>query len=148
MNPDQATFERRELHGHSTLVITGEIDIANAPTFLDELIATAAEAHSPAVVDMSAVTFLDSSGLNALVNARRRLEDTDVSLVLLNPSPPAGASSKSPESTRSSRSSPATRATDPDPLVETGRSPGLGGAARRYPPAGERTRTVGLQCAR
>jgi anti-sigma B factor antagonist len=88
MKPDQASFERHERHGHSTLVITGEIDIANAPTFLDELMAAAAEAHSPAVVDMSAVTFLDSSGLNALVNARRRLEDTDVSLVLLNPSPP------------------------------------------------------------
>ena len=87
MTVDEASFERRETHGHSTLVVTGEIDIANAPTFLHELLAVAAEAHSPALVDLSAVTFLDSSGLNALVKARRSLEGTDVSLVLLNPSP-------------------------------------------------------------
>jgi anti-anti-sigma factor len=87
MDTDQASFERRERHGHITLVVTGEIDVANAPTFLHELIAVATEAHSPTVVDLSAVTFLDSSGLNALVKAHRSLEDSDASLVLLNPSP-------------------------------------------------------------
>ena len=87
MNPDQASFERRELHGHRTLVACGEIDLATAPTFLEQLVAVAAEAHSPALVDLSGVTFLDSSGLNALVDARQRGQDPDVSLVLLNPSP-------------------------------------------------------------
>jgi anti-anti-sigma factor len=86
MNTDQASFERRERHGHSTLIASGEIDLATAPTFRQELLAVAAQAHSPALVDLSAVTFLDSSGLNALVDARGSLEDTDVSLVLLNPS--------------------------------------------------------------
>ena len=87
MNPDQASFERCERHGHSTLVVSGEIDLATAAMFRQELIAAAGDAHSPALVDLSAVTFLDSSGLNALVAARRSLEGTDVSLVLLNPSP-------------------------------------------------------------
>jgi anti-sigma B factor antagonist len=87
MSSDQASFKRRERHGQGTLVVTGEIDMANAPTFLQELIAVTAEAHSPAFVDLSAVTFLDSSGVNALVEAHRSVEDTDVSLVLLNPSP-------------------------------------------------------------
>jgi anti-sigma B factor antagonist len=88
MNPVQASFERRESHGNITLVATGEIDMANAETLLQELIAAAAEAHSPALVDLSAVTFLDSSGVNALIEAHRRLEGTDVCLVLIHPSPP------------------------------------------------------------
>jgi anti-anti-sigma factor len=87
MSADHASFERREIHGQSTLIVTGEIDAANSPTFLEELMAVAAEAHSPALVDLSAVTFLDSSALRALVKARENVEDTDVSLVLLNPSP-------------------------------------------------------------
>jgi anti-anti-sigma factor len=87
MNSDQASFERRERHGHSALVVSGQIDMANAPTFRQELIAVAAEAHSPALVDLSAVTFLDSSGISALINAHRSLEDPDVSPVLLHRSP-------------------------------------------------------------
>ncbi len=87
MDREQASFERCERDGYSTLVVKGEIDLAIAPTFLQELIAVAGVAHSPAFVDLSAVTFLDSSGLNALVAARRSLEDTDTSLVLLSPSP-------------------------------------------------------------
>jgi anti-sigma B factor antagonist len=87
MHADRASFERRERDGHRTLVVSGEVDLATAPRFLDQLIAVAAEAHSPALVDLSAVTFLDSSGLTALVDARRSFEDTDVSLVLVNPSP-------------------------------------------------------------
>jgi anti-sigma B factor antagonist len=88
MNSVQASFERRECHGQITLAASGEIDMANAPTFLRELIAVAAETSSPALVDLSAVTFLDSSGVNALIEAHRKFEDTDVTLVLVNPSPP------------------------------------------------------------
>jgi anti-sigma B factor antagonist len=87
MNADEASFERLERNGHSTLIVTGQIDMANAGTFRRQLLAVAADAHSPAFVDLSAVTFIDSSGLNALVAVRRSLEETDTSLVLLNPSP-------------------------------------------------------------
>jgi anti-sigma B factor antagonist len=87
MKSDQASFERRQRHGRNTLVVTGQIDMANAPAFRQELRAVAAETRSPTLVDLSAVTFLDSSGLNALVDANRSSEDSDVSLVLLNPSP-------------------------------------------------------------
>ena len=47
-----------------------------------------AEAHSPAVVDLSAVTFIDASGLSELVAARRKVADTDVEIVLVDPSAP------------------------------------------------------------
>ncbi len=82
----QAQFERTERHGARTLVVSGEIDLATAPRFRDELGVLIGESHSPAVIDLSGVSFLDSSGLAALVSARRDVEGTDVTLVLLNPS--------------------------------------------------------------
>ncbi len=87
MGSDQASFERREAHGLRTLVVTGELDMANASSFLQELLAVADEAQPPALVDLSSVTFLDSSAISALVKAHHRLEGTNVSLVLVNPAP-------------------------------------------------------------
>jgi anti-anti-sigma factor len=87
MNPDQATFERADRDGYRTLTVSGELDLLTAPRFLKELEAVTAEAHSPANLDLSAVSFMDSSGLEALLRTRRSVDGTDVSLVLVNPSP-------------------------------------------------------------
>jgi anti-sigma B factor antagonist len=80
-------FEREERPAGRTLVVSGEIDIATAPRFRAQLEALIAEAHSPALVDLSAVTFFDSSGLAALLAVRKAAERTDVVLVLVNPAP-------------------------------------------------------------
>ncbi len=59
------------MHDFSTAVragcvtVTGEIDMETAPA-LREALATAAAAPGPLVVDLSAVTFLDSAGVAAL----------------------------------------------------------------------------------
>ncbi len=66
--------------------MTGELDLVTAAQFEAELDTVVSEAHSPAKVDLSGVTFLDSSGLQALIRARSRLVGTDVHLVLVNPS--------------------------------------------------------------
>ena len=81
-------YQREDRDGRRTLVVSGEIDVATAPRLRHELRMLIAEAHSPAVVDLSRVTFLDATGLSALVGARNDVHGTDVSLVLLNPSPP------------------------------------------------------------
>jgi anti-sigma B factor antagonist len=82
-----ATFERGDRAGERTLLVSGEIDLATAPQFRLELEALGLEAHSPAVVDLAGVTFLDSSGISALLAARQELAGTDVTLVLAGPSP-------------------------------------------------------------
>ena len=41
----------------------------------------------PAIIDLSAVTFMDSSGLGELVKIIRRFKQTDRKIVLLSPSP-------------------------------------------------------------
>lgn len=83
-----ASFERCDRAGERILVVTGEIDIATAPELRCELDALSLGAHSPVVVDLSGVTFLDSSGISALVAARQAVAGTDATLVLLEPSPP------------------------------------------------------------
>jgi anti-sigma B factor antagonist len=83
---DQASFRRSDRDGFRTLTVTGEIDLATATRLEAELDAVIAEAHSPADVDLSGVTFIDSSGLHALIRAQKHVTGTEVRLVLVNPS--------------------------------------------------------------
>ena len=69
--------------------VAGELDLASAPSLLETL--TALEpAAGYVVVDLTDVSFLDSSGLSVLLQARQRLADgpadTDLRLVVTRPS--------------------------------------------------------------
>jgi anti-anti-sigma factor len=55
------------------LVLHGELDIASAPQ-LDET-AAAATADLPMVVDLRPLTFIDSTGMRALLRLRNRRPD-------------------------------------------------------------------------
>jgi anti-anti-sigma factor len=77
---------RHEFHGTDVLlVVTGEIDLSTAQQFRRELSDLIAAAHSPAFVDLSAVVFMDSTGLNALMDASRAAEATGVGFVVVAP---------------------------------------------------------------
>lgn len=68
-----------EYHESSTppvLVVTGEIDLASAPQLSDALVPAVAASHD-LVVDLSGVTFLDSSGLNVFVQVQQTQRQTD-----------------------------------------------------------------------
>jgi anti-anti-sigma factor len=65
----QATFGRSDQPRGRTLRIEGEIDMAVGPQFGEELAALIEEAHSPAFVDLSGVTFMDTTGVHALLDA-------------------------------------------------------------------------------
>lgn len=61
----------------------GEVDVYTAPT-LDTELTRAVEAGATAVVvDLSAVDFLDSTGLSVLVKALERLRERDGSLAVV-----------------------------------------------------------------
>ena len=53
--------------------LTGELDLYNAHAVRDELFAVAARGPERVVVDLSTVTFIDSTGLGVLIEARTRL---------------------------------------------------------------------------
>lgn len=59
----------------AVLHLRGELDVATAATAIRE-VAVAAESSPTVTVDLSGLTFIDSSGLNALVRIRR-LSDAD-----------------------------------------------------------------------
>jgi anti-sigma B factor antagonist len=66
------------------LAVTGEVDMATAPE-LARAIGLVSDHARGVVVDFSDVTFLDSSGLNALVRGQRELAGREVSLSVVVP---------------------------------------------------------------
>lgn len=67
-----------------TVTITGEIDIATSQDMRDALATAPGPTHLE--VDMSAVTFMDASGIGVLLAARQRAVDGGGSLTLRAPS--------------------------------------------------------------
>lgn len=55
------------------LVLTGEIDVSTAPRLRDELNRLIHEPSGRVILDLSAVTFLDSTGLGVLVGRLKQM---------------------------------------------------------------------------
>ena len=63
------------------LAVAGEVDLVSAPQLLAAL-RDALASGRPVVVDLGAVTFLDSSGLNVLIEAHKRAEELTTVMAL------------------------------------------------------------------
>ena len=63
--------------------VAGEVDLANAPELDSQLAAVMTEAPSQLVVDLTNVTFMDSTGLGVLVRALKRSRELDIRLDLI-----------------------------------------------------------------
>jgi anti-sigma B factor antagonist len=74
-------FERHDREGATVVAVTGEVDLASSP----DLAAYLTEVDGVVVIDLAAVTFLDSSGMGALVSARKRLQGRGGDLSLRAP---------------------------------------------------------------
>jgi anti-sigma B factor antagonist len=79
-------FGRSEEGDTRVLAATGEIDLSSASRFAQELTALVADGGGAALVDLSGVTFLDSSGVRELLAANRSAEAMGLQLQLVNPS--------------------------------------------------------------
>ena len=67
--------------------IDGDLDLGTERDLVDFLVSLSAASECPVEVDLSGVDFIDSSGLKALLTARRLLLERDSTLSLVNPSP-------------------------------------------------------------
>ncbi len=87
--PSAFTVERTRADGAGIrLALTGELDLASVARFDREM--SDAEALQPpsVTIDLRRLRFMDSSGLHALLGARRRALEATRNLILV-PGPPA-----------------------------------------------------------
>lgn len=87
VDPDAPTFDVRvvEADDGPMIVARGDLDLAAHDT-LRRCIESCSARRPCVVLDVAEVTFMDSTGLNALVWAHRRLGDRPGAVILRNPS--------------------------------------------------------------
>ena len=72
----------------ATLVVTGELDVASGPA-LEHAVARVLDGQGEDFrLNLSALTFVDSTGARSLVRVHHRLESIGRRLVLVSPTPP------------------------------------------------------------
>lgn len=71
---------------YSIISVHGEIDLHTAPKFETVMERTAGNGFQVVMVDMSDVSFMDSTGLSTLMRARDYLEERNISFRLVSPS--------------------------------------------------------------
>lgn len=77
-----ATFVRRDRACRPVLVVSGELDLSVAQEFGVQLGRLTRDGHSPAYLDLTRVTFFDSTGINTLIDAVFIAESHGVDLVI------------------------------------------------------------------
>ncbi len=87
-SPDHASFNvvERDTAG-ITVAVSGEIDAASAPalrSYLNELLS---EGYTEVTLDLTDMTFIDSSGLGVVVGLINQLRRQEGRLIICNPPP-------------------------------------------------------------
>jgi anti-sigma B factor antagonist len=76
-------------NGSATIALNGELDIQTVPVLEDHLAQVEAGDVSEITLDLSDVTFLDTTALHAFVAARDRAKEHGRRLILVGVGPPA-----------------------------------------------------------
>jgi anti-sigma B factor antagonist len=78
-----------KIGGADAIAVAGELDMETAPRLTEQVEVAVWNTVGVFVLDLTEVTFLDSSGLHALLRARAYLAREDRPLVLVCPNGPA-----------------------------------------------------------
>lgn len=73
---DTLRVEPRDVEGWTVLAATGEVDVATA-SILRGALQAASEFGAGVIVDLTGVTFLDSTGLGVLIGGRKAIDASD-----------------------------------------------------------------------
>jgi len=87
---DELTISVSPEPGYVVVSVAGEIDMATAPQFREQLASVISCGALRVVVDLARVTFMASAGVGVLMGTHRVLAAQGGSLVLASPSPAAG----------------------------------------------------------
>ncbi|TMK36961.1 MAG: STAS domain-containing protein [Actinobacteria bacterium] len=84
------TVRSRVVAGWTVLSVEGEVDLYTAPAVRDAAVAAMESGVDHLVLDLTAVPFIDSSGLGVIVACLKRLREVGGDLALVSPpsSPP------------------------------------------------------------
>jgi anti-anti-sigma factor len=85
MRQEQLTIDIVRDSASVTMRLSGEIDMCTAELFREAALAAIDQGHTDVHIDLSAVTFMDSTGLNALLATSRRAESAGGRLQLVDP---------------------------------------------------------------
>lgn len=87
MVEDEAIWElaTHRHDGRAHLVLTGELDLDTAPSLLTAVVAELDNGAREVVIDLTHLSFIDSSGLGTLVGCWRRAKNVEAELVVANP---------------------------------------------------------------
>lgn len=85
MTSPELTIHSYEQDSQIVLVLRGELDIASAPVFAHALTHTLEQRAAGILLDMSAVRFVDSTGLRAILAARALCAERSCELALTQP---------------------------------------------------------------
>jgi anti-sigma B factor antagonist len=80
--------QSRSINNVTLLAISGRVDISNAPTLKQKLMQVSSQQPTNVVVNLENVSFMDSSGLAALVQGMRRCREYGGDLLLCSPQKP------------------------------------------------------------
>lgn len=81
-----ASFRLENVQGCTVVVACGEVDLHTAPGLREALLA-ARESSGTVIIDLTRVTFMDSSGLGVMVGALDRAKQEKGSVLLVGPTP-------------------------------------------------------------
>jgi len=77
------TFEVTHAADEITVYLAGEFDLASVTVFQHDILPLLSEGQPRAVLDLSGLTFLDSTGLFNLIKAWQELQDRGIALRLV-----------------------------------------------------------------
>lgn len=77
----------RKVDGTAVVAVAGEIDVYTSPLLQERLVEVLRDGSPSIVLDLSAVTFLDSTGLGVLITGLKRCRSADGDLVLVTAQP-------------------------------------------------------------
>jgi anti-sigma B factor antagonist len=71
--------------GAATVTVQGEVDLSNADEFARCLTAAVAGRPTTVRVDLAQASFIDSTGLGALIEGYRAADETGIRYIVVNP---------------------------------------------------------------
>jgi anti-anti-sigma factor len=86
VTPDELQTRTETLDGSTVVSVHGEVDLVSADQ-LRRVLDAALQDSASVTLDLTELTFIDSSGLSALVDAHRKARDAGGTFTLRHPTP-------------------------------------------------------------